>query len=167
MKHIMVDCETWGTYAGVALRSIGAVAFELDGPIGQSFYLNVSDPDGLREPSTEKWWQQFPEANAFLDDNPYPLGRALDALTSFWESQSAKFLWCHGANFDSVLLEERYRSLEAKAPWKFFNVRCTRTWYHSFDFDPRSIPFEGIKHHARDDAMMQVKCVQAAWRNRK
>ncbi len=61
MNHLMLDLETWGTAPGSALRSIGAVFFDLDGKTGETFYRNIDKQScldaGLKiDPATVSWW---------------------------------------------------------------------------------------------------------------
>lgn len=170
MQHIMLDLETWGTKPGCALRSIGAVAFNLHSAIGDEFYLNIEEASCLslgleKEISTVEWWaKQSPEAQAALLTSPHPLGAAVRAFHEWFRGQAGEFVWSHGGNFDEPIWNAAARVVGERVPWKFWNARCTRTAYALAKFDPRSLPREGTYHNALDDAKYQARCVQAAMR---
>jgi hypothetical protein len=178
--HVMMDLETWGTRPGSALRSIGAVAFVPAGPdfgpdkpispgVGAGlFYSNIDDQSCLdagltHDAETEAWWKrQSSEAQQALLTNAQPLSRVVQQFHAWFVSQNATHVWCHGANFDAPLWTEAARAVNFDVPWRYWNVRCTRTLYSVAGFDPRSIPRAGTHHNALDDAVYQAQCVQAA-----
>lgn len=168
MRHVMLDLETFGLVPGVALRSIGAVEFDLDGKTGRTFYANVSrascEAAGLTiDPKTEEWWaQQSAAARNALAVDPVPLADAIRAFNAFFIECKAECVWSHGAAFDAVLFEAAACKVGVPTPWKFWNVRDTRTVFDVFGFDIRDIPRDGTYHNALDDAIYQVACVSAA-----
>jgi hypothetical protein len=170
--HVMIDCETWGTRPGCALRSIGAVTFELDGTgTGADYYRNINLQScldaGLKiEAGTLLWWDdQADEARRALRVEPQPLNAVLVGFASWFVKQGGEQVWAQGANFDPVLWETAALAAGVtRLPWKFYNVRDTRTLYELAGFDPRSIKRAGTYHNALDDARHQVACCQAAYR---
>lgn len=175
MSHVMLDLETWGLRPGCAIRSIGAVVFNPHADIiGSRFYRNV-DLDsclhmGLKqEQGTIDWWNK-PENEkaraAFTDSPVFPMWQAIGAFDTWFKRQLGKQLWCQGPNFDDPVLTYVYDLMELEPPWKFYNVRCTRTIYEHCGFDARELPREGTYHNAVDDAEYQALCVQAAYRKR-
>jgi len=170
MRHIMFDLETFGTAPGSVLRSIGAVAFDPWGEgHGKEFYANIDRAScealGLKvDPATEKWWAgQSREAENQLLANPVALTDVVKSFHDFFRASGAEYVWCQGANFDSVLWEAAAKATGVKfMPWKFWNVRDTRTAYHLAKFNEKSVAREGTYHNALDDARHQVVCVQKA-----
>lgn len=178
MSHVMFDLETWGTWPGCALRSIGAVVFD---PMGKSeavafmepFYRNINREScivfGLRiEPDTAAWWdQQSPEAVAALQDDQRNILDVVREFHDWLREANCEFIWCHGANFDEPIWQgvckqiSKYTS-QSVLPWKYWNVRCTRTLYWAAQFDPKTIERKGVTHNALDDAIYQAQCAQAA-----
>mgnify|MGYP006408929027 CR=1 FL=1 len=69
--HIMIDLETMGTRPDAPIISIGAVAFDANGPL-DSFYAGVNLGSSVNsgakiDASTVLWWmQQSDEARAAL-----------------------------------------------------------------------------------------------------
>lgn len=171
MKRTMLDIEALGTAPGFIVLSIGAVSFDETGRIHSEFYVNIdkttSIAAGLKlDPVTAAWWrQQSKEAQAALLVDPKPLAKALDAFRIWFFKQDAPTVWCQGANFDAPVLEGAFDAAGVEVPWKFWNVRDTRTVYDLFDFDTRTVARGGAKHNALDDARHQVRLLTAALRN--
>jgi hypothetical protein len=168
MKSIMLDLETWGTAPGSALRSIGAIAFEPDGQIGDEFYRNIDEQSCLDagltiDPSTVAWWEkQSLESRAALMVDQMPLLAVIGEFEHWWREQGAKFVWSHGANFDEPLWTAACRAHQCRPPWDYWNTRCTRTLFHIANLDPRSMRRSGTHHNALDDCRFQIECVHKA-----
>ncbi len=168
MKHVMLDLETFGVRPGFALRSLGAVEFELDGTTGRTCYANISrascDALGLKiDPNTERWWsEQSAEARAALEVDPKPIRDVVESFNAWFAKVGGVYLWCHGAAFDAVLYEAACVALRVPLPWKFYNVRDTRTVLDLFDFDLRELHRDGTHHDALDDARFQVRAITEA-----
>lgn len=169
-QHVMVDLETWGTAPGSALRSIGAIVFNpRTGLLGDTFYANVDWPSqeavGLtKEQDTIDWWSQQGEAaQRVLEPEQEPIAEALARFSAWWLKVGGQFFWSHGANFDEVLLQAAYRAADmGGVPWKFWDVRCSRTVLALGNRRPKR---EGtIAHYAIDDARAQAIAVSAALR---
>jgi hypothetical protein len=170
MRHVMLDLETWGTWPGSALRSIGAVAFDPEGEIGETFYRNIEKDSCIEcglaiDPRTAEWWEkQSLESRAALLIDPQPLLAVVGAFEFWWRSQRAQYVWCQGGNFDEPLWSAACAAVECAPPWKYWDTRCTRTIYHAARLDPRSIRRDSSHHNALGDALFQVKCVQESYR---
>lgn len=166
MSHIMIDIETLGTKPGSAILSIGAVVFSAEGVSESTFFRAISLQScidvGLKiDPATVAWWMSQSDAAraaAFPAETEH-LNVALFALRDWFVEQSGEQTWCHGAAFDVPLLETAYEAagLAQLIPWKFWNVRCTRTLYDESGVTPdRST---GAHHHPVDDARNQALAV--------
>lgn len=169
MRHIMLDLETFGTAPGSVLRSIGAVGFDPHGSGHEGeFYVNIDrgscEAVGLTvDLATEKWWaEQSKEANDQLMRGPIPVLTAVKSFHAWYATVGGEYVWCQGANFDSVLWEQAAKACGARVPWKFWNVRDTRTIYHMARFNEKTMKRSGTYHNALDDAKHQVACVQEA-----
>lgn len=173
MKDLMLDLETWGLRPGCAIRSIGAVMFDpRSDAIGEKFYVNVEDQSclilGLTQlQSTRDWWNgpkvTQKARDAFLV-NPLPIAGAIGKFSAFFREQGAQRVWSQGANYDEPIMQAVYDLLGTKAPWKFWDSRCTRTAYGLAGLNFNAVSRAGTAHDALDDAMHQVKCVQRAFR---
>jgi hypothetical protein len=173
MLNVMLDLETYGTRPGCVLRSIGAVAFDPLGKItGAEFYRNIDYVSCLEaglivDTATKEWWsRQSREAEAALLIDPRALSEVVKEFHQWflWEAR-AEQIWSHGANFDEPLWLAAAHAVGTMVPWKFWNVRCTRTLFEIVQFDPRSILRQGMHHNALDDAKHQARCVQFAMQN--
>jgi 3'-5' exoribonuclease Rv2179c-like domain len=172
--HVMLDLETLGTKPGCAIVSIGACIFDIDG-VHDTFYraINVATKFGSKslaiDPGTVVWWMaQSPEARAVFFD---PAGvSTYDALVDFknwWKAKAplnlhdGDFIWCHGATFDAPILEAAYNAIEDIPPFKFYNVRDTRTLYSLAGVSVDRA--KGTHHNALDDAVAQAVAVIKAY----
>src|SRR5215475_3202115 len=171
----MLDLETWGTAPGSALRSIAAIQFN---PYGRDvglpvtnceFYANIDKASceavGLKiDPATIEWWsQQSREAQDILSIEPKPLHHVVQAFDRWWRDVGGTYLWSNGANFDEVLWRMACEAVGCAAPWKYWNVRDTRTCWHLARLNPKTISRDGIAHDALADARHQALCVTKAY----
>ena len=162
----MVDIESLGTTPGSAILSIGAVMFGPAG-LGETFYapvlLQSCTAIGLTiDPNTIAWWMQQSDAAraaAFRDDAA-PLATVLEQFSNWFSLVRAERPWSQGANFDPPLLDAAYRACGMTPPWKYWNVRDTRTLY-----DLAGVKVDrskGTHHNALDDARVQAEAAVVA-----
>ena len=168
LSDIMIDLETLATSPNAAVLTIGAVKFDpfnndMDNPNCQKLYLRVDldscDEFGLEvNEDTIAWWaNQSKEAQeeAFSPEGRIHVRDAFNQLYKFcW---GAKRVWSHGASFDTVICENIFKKLNKACPWKFWEVRCTRTLF-DIGINPERPPV--LKHHALEDAWKQTIGVQ-------
>ncbi|EEV6946295.1 exonuclease [Escherichia coli] len=173
--HLMIDLETMGKKSNAPIVVIGAVFFDPQtGEIGPTFYIVISlvdamDTGAVPDGSTIEWWlaQSSEARSAILVDQV----KLVDALIQFREFineySDEKFVqvWSNGATFDNTILRTSYERLNIPCPWRYYNDRDVRTIVElgkTIGFDARTvIPFEGVRHHALDDARHQAKYVTA------
>jgi len=167
-RHVMLDLETFGTRPGSVLRSVGAVVFGLRAGLGEEFYHNIERQSQLDagltiDAQTESWWaRQSADAQAHLTDNTAPLATVAALFHAWFARTGGAYVWCQGANFDAVLWEAACAKVGIAVPWRYFNVRDTRTVYDICGFDAKALPRDGTFHNALDDAKHQARCIQAA-----
>ena len=165
--HVMLDLETLGTKPGCVIVSIGACVFDMEG-VQKKFYSVVDvtkEPIGLTvDPGTVAWWvEQSSEARAvFATLQRVPITDAIESFRHWWELSEAKFCWCHGASFDAPILEAVYAATERAAPFKFYDIRDTRTLYALTEIYPDRA--KGTHHNALDDAIAQAEAVIAGYK---
>jgi exodeoxyribonuclease VIII len=160
----MVDLETLDQIPTAHILSIGACAFNEDGEILDKFYYVIDAKSCMHRglsisADTLAWWEnQSEEARKVLAEANSPT--AVDicmtlALFSEWfKKNNIDYLWCHGASFDEPILSYAYHQCDLEVPWKFWNVRCTRTVFDMFGL---KIDRSGTYHNALDDAISQTK----------
>jgi hypothetical protein len=167
--HLMLDIETLGTKPGAVVLSVAFVRFSDEAHT--TLNLSVSDQlaAGLTiDESTHAWWgaqeAQAPGAWAAVTSNPVPLLAALDHVDAWlaWAANGTDALiWCHGASFDAPILEAVYLAAGRVAPWKFWNIRDTRTLYDLAGVDVKAYACPP-PHIALNDALGQTRAANAA-----
>lgn len=170
--HVMVDLETFGKTPGHVIRSVGAIAFDpVRGTLGETFYANVDrascEAIGLVvDPATEAFWaEQGEAARAVLEPNQIPVADVLNAFADYWKATGSRRLWAHGAPFDPPFLEAAYRAAGLATPWKYYDVRDTRTVYDLANVMVDRL--KGVHHDAAWDVLNQAEAVIEAYRRLK
>lgn len=166
----MIDTETLGTDPTCVVLSIGAVTFNPKGDgVISKFSIKPSVDEQLAfgrtiSEDTMAWWANQPrhaQEEAFSEHDRVPYKDAMEQLHKFcWNND---YPWSHGAPFDIVLMESCWRDHKMQAPWKFWNVRDTRTL-----FDITNVSLKDDKyvttHVAVEDAVRQAIIVQKAYK---
>lgn len=173
MPHIMLDIETLGKKPGCIILSIGAVEFNpFSDYVDMDFYEKINVFDSLMkgfsiDSDTLEWWKTQSDSahGEFLQDKQSTCFTALENFAEYFICSEGGQVWCQGATFDVPILEEYFLRVNPGVPWKFWNVRDTRTVYDICKFDVNSIVREGTYHNALADAKHQVRCVQGALKN--
>lgn len=169
--HFVLDLETMGTRPTSVIATIGCVRIENQAITG-TFYrcvdLQTSLNAGLTlDASTLYWWlNQAPEARAEITA---PGARLFDALLDLREFMGASdgkpnrnaLLWGNGSSFDNVIIGNAFDAHHLERPWMFWNDRDLRTLLAIYP-EAKLLPFEGIKHHALDDAKHEAKQLLAS-----
>lgn len=172
LTDVMIDLETLDVLPTATILTIGAVKFdpmgdELDEAKMEKFYVKVDidscDALGMTvSPSTVEWWGQQSKAaqdDAFDPNGRIPIEQALNELYKFcW---GAKRAWSHGVGFDLIILENYFRKVEKAVPWKFWEMRDTRTL---FDIGINPERAAVTAHNALADAYDQALGVQRVYR---
>lgn len=165
----MLDIETMGTGSYAAIVSIGAVKFDPTGVVifhpfnfYQTISLASSMKAGLRvDADTILWWSRQDHAarkelsNEFAVD----LDEALLGFAQWYGPDDSVPVWGNGAGFDNVILGNAYKAVGIDQPWSYKADRCFRTLRSLAPEVER--PVYGIAHNALDDALAQVKWLQA------
>lgn len=169
--HVMIDLETMSSRANAAILEIGAVMFDpLTGlaPLKEPFSRHVDLQSAIAagshvEADTLMWWlgqdQTARDALKPGQGQAVPLSQALADLAA-WLPREEFFVWSHGATFDVVILEVAWSRFGQKAPWKFWNIRDTRTLFAIAGKKLADLVVQkGTKHNALDDATNQALAV--------
>lgn len=166
MTDIMIDIETMGTKASCVVLTVAAVKFNpstYDVPFEELYMkLDINQQimmDRTVDQSTMDWWQEQNETvrlEAFGEDGRVNVEQALTSLSKFISDDNR--IWAQGPTFDIVILESLYQSLNMPVPWKFYNVRDSRTLFALIgDFRSKD---DGSLHNALADCKSQVFGVQ-------
>ena len=178
MEHVMLDLETLGTASDAVVLSVGAVKFDEQLISTDTFHFMASvqqqiDSERTVTSDTISWWmRQSEETRGQFNSSgriQLPVGTILTSFTEFFKGSI--YIWSHGSNFDTVILENMYTQWGRPEPWGFSNVRDTRTLFDIFTtvhptFEPvlrEHLKPKGLTaHNAMVDAWNQAKAVQYA-----
>ena len=171
-NHLMIDLECLSTRPDAALLTFGAVRFRpIDNDVEKDpfdmehFYRRV-DPEsctniGLQmdEPTMEWWAKQDEEVKAEAFD-PEDRHVIADVLKDFYMfCKGCDHFWAHGSIFDIMIIETINRILQRGNPWKYWQIRDTRTLFGLTDMElPKT-----AKHHCLYDCYNQILGVQASF----
>jgi 3' exoribonuclease, RNase T-like len=167
--HVMLDIETMGTGHDAAIVSIGAVKFDADKLIGDTFYHKVDlassmEQGGSVTADTIKWWLKQKEAAQgeiySVNKEKHSLHAALSALAMYITPAGYGELvgvWGNGVNFDNLIVASAYKSVGLQLPWSYRHDRCYRTVMSIVD--KPNVATVGTAHKAVDDAEYQARCL--------
>jgi hypothetical protein len=165
--HVMLDIETLGIDEKAPVLSVACVAFTLENGISKTiknfhrkvdieFYDSHKDKFEISY-STLKFWLKNPLAMLKAFSGTERLDDVLKEMSK-WVSELGNpdvKVWCQSPDFDCVILKNAYKSMNLPVPWKFWNQRCTRTYY---DLMPGYKPGKA-DHDALADCILQVSQV--------
>ena len=158
----MIDLEGLATGPDTTILTIAAQAFD---PFGSGYYDKhyyarvtlESQEDRSIDDGTIAWWATQPDhakEEAFGEQDRIPLDQALDELGKLiWHS---KLIWSQGPTYDMNILEHAYKSYGKALPWKYYQVRDSRT---VFSLWPEQ-PIPPTSHHALEDCRRQISMLQ-------
>lgn len=158
----MVDLETLAVGVDAHIATIGAIAFNSWGKIIDEFYRRVEfrscEELGLKtnEATLQFWQGQNDEAKkeVFDSENRIPIQKVLSEFADFWKKNKGEKFWCNGANFDEPILSNAFDRAGMEKPWKFWNVRCLRTYMSIVGLSMSHFGF--VSHHALEDCKNQI-----------
>ena len=158
----MIDLEGLATGPDTTILTIAAQAFD---PFGSGYYDRhyyarvtlESQENRAIDDGTIEWWATQPEharEEAFGEQDRIPLDQALDELGRLiWHS---KMIWAQGPTYDCNILEHAYKSYGKALPWKYYQVRDSRTVFSLWP----ELPIPPTSHHALEDCRRQIGMLQ-------
>lgn len=165
--HLMIDLETMSFRMNAVVLELGYCLFN---PFGEGIEFSATLRPDVEEQilagrhmsySTVKWWMRQDELarKKVTSDEFQVLGVQyfLDNIQCGIPWSTIDGIWCHGANFDAPILDDLFQQYKMKAPWKYNQVRDTRTVYWLW---PTDMIQATVKHSAEDDAIAQALTVQ-------
>lgn len=168
----MLDLETLSTRSNAVILVIAAVKFNrTKGVVEEPEFYRHIDIDSCKavglttDDITIKWWNQQSEAvrNEAFGGVRLPLYNVLKEFRT-WYGNNVSNIWCQGANFDIPILDEAYKRCKIESPWKFWEVRDTRTLYDVAKFRQKDLQRKGDNHNALHDCRHQISCVVESFR---
>lgn len=162
--HVMVDLETLGLAPCAQVLSIGAVVFDIERDLGDTFYVEIDPEDhtGSVDMSTLKFW--FGQAAKGIlppMNGTYRLIGAIEDFRSYLKKvhqgqRKDLVIWANGTDFDIPKLQHLAEVVGLELPWEYNNVRDCRTMFKLFGhlgIKPENL----AKHNALADAEYQAK----------
>jgi hypothetical protein len=167
MKEVIIDIETLSTLPNAIILTIGAIKFNRFEKLKEfddyeTLYMRINIESckkvGLKsESDTIKWWkEQNKNVKYEAINNPdrKSLEEALHELSKF--VANSQYIWSQGS-FDSVILENAYRACSIDIPWKFWNIRDSRTLFDIAKIDLKMIEYKkDSAHNALIDCYRQL-----------
>lgn len=172
---VMLDIETLGTKPGCAVLEVAACTFDLGtGKTGATFETTVKvgpqmDAGLTADWGTISWWMQQEErTRKMVMSEKWSPEQTAFAFSNWFREVGGITIWAQGMDFDPPILAHFMKTFGYNPPWKFWEVRDTRTlcdlarYRTGFDYK-RDVPREGTHHRAIDDVLHQVKCCHEAF----
>jgi hypothetical protein len=91
------------------------------------------------------------------------IGPELIALYQAYSNSRCKAVWSHGAVFGIPIVEHYLRESGLLAPWKFWDIRDTRTLFWAATARGWKRRDRPTAHTALADAVVQAEDVCSAW----
>ena len=162
--RVMLDIETLGTDPGAAVLSIGAVAFDTNGPTGATFHrqirLSSCQAAGLEiDAETLAWWLDQDDAAKDVLTGGEDLETVLGEFIEWYRDCNPSEVWANSPSFDCAILEAAFKAVGRREPWTYYEQRDVRTIRNL----PAAVELDrtGIEHDALDDAIHQAREVAA------
>jgi hypothetical protein len=170
MLDVMLDLETLATSPDSTILTCGAVKFDpfSNKEPSDPFYVKISVDDQTAmgrsiNPDTVEWWSkqsQESQDEAFGDEGRISPDEFTIQLNKYLVGVGN--VWAQGTMFDIVILENLYRMLGKPLPWRYSQIRDSRTL---FDLGDDSIKKNNASaHNALADSYFQAQSVQSIYK---
>lgn len=177
IQHVMIDVESLGLTPGSLLRSVCAVAFDLDtAEIGRHSVWKISMLDSINsgffvEPSSLKWWMMRSDEarRSFVEGKEYTIQQFITSFNHFFDSLNADdiHVWALQSDFDIAMLRSYY-SYNARRknkenwalPFPRKNIHDVYTCLRYLKNTNNLIPRYGNEHDPYDDCINQINIVK-------
>lgn len=167
---VMLDIETVSKAPSAVILSLGAVKFD---PYTEteptSPFYHLLDFDQQVElgrdvnAETLEWWGKQPaniQAACFGDEGRTKVEDFLKEFNRYLVGVDR--VWAQGIVFDFGILENLYWMMKTPKPWKYNQVRDSRTLF-DLGYDPRR-EMQVEAHNALADAYFQARAVQKVYK---
>ena len=169
--NLMVDLETLGVCADAVVTTIGAVAFSLDGSLGNEIEIYPTVQDQIPQRKVEwgalKFWftqgdiVRYQQSEAKRDKS---LKEILISFSDFCNQSLDKNFKIWGNGFDIPLLNQAYSSFDMETPWSYKRIMDCRTavWLSKISVQ-KYIDEQELAHNAVSDCKFQIKFIIDAY----
>lgn len=166
-SEVIIDIETLGTKANSVILTIGAIKFKRFEELKElskydTFYIRINTESckkkGLEvDKETVKWWNEQPKLvryESVFHPDRCNLEEGLNLLSDF--VKGSRCIWSQGS-FDSIILNNAYEKCGIEIPWKFWEIRDSRTLFDVMQIDLKSIEYKNEEvHNALVDCYRQL-----------
>jgi len=180
--HVMIDLETLSTKPNACILTFGAMKFNPHNDARDatedkifnskySFYRRI-DPESCTalgahiDDGTVAWWaKQDPKVKeeAFNEEDRYDIRTVLSDFHRWYNADGGtEAVWSNGSIFDIMIVEDYNSKLARGNPWKFWQIKDTRTIYGLCDAELPKLNEDA--HHALWDCWKQLVGVQNCYR---
>lgn len=166
---MMIDIETLGNGPNALIVQVGVVVFNCADIISADQYA-ISINDSLRhgrqvDAEALNFWltrTSDEQRRNLFKGHQVTLGEALTCIQHIFQSSECEHIWSYGANYDVPILNSAYWAIFNKpGPWKFWNVRCVRTYLEVAELSINQVvqTEHGPAHMAVVDAHRQAEAI--------
>jgi hypothetical protein len=165
--QVMIDIETLSNRNNAAILSIGAVKFNIESGVIDTYYQNIDASSAKKynrhiDKGTLDWWsKKDPAALKALLVDVKPFDVVIKEFVEWYGVSTPT--WGNNSQFDLCIIESACFELEIPIPWKYWHTYCFKTVTHLFGInngDIRRVEQEqgsgGQWHNALDDAISQT-----------
>lgn len=173
-KLAVVDIESLAKGPDAKIASIGCVIVDVENAATTSRFFTQVDITSQKERKydidTMFWWLKQASENigavsaTFHGKDKLHLGDALIEFSQWLERQfqgEPINMFGNGPEFDNVILSHAYEQSGLKTPWAYFGNQSIRTALLFYRIANQNalpnVEFEGVKHHALDDAYHEAR----------
>jgi len=172
----MIDIETLSTKPNSLILTVGIIKFNKDNDITalekmESLYLRINKDSceklgmDINQNTVEWWSKQSKESKyeVFENKDRFDIKDALLKISSFLKGH--KNIWAHSPNFDIIILENAYNMCGLDIPWKFWDLRDTRTVYSLASVNLKDFSSKNDKHNSLLDSYSQILALKQSFDN--
>lgn len=166
-RHAMIDIETLDTSPTSLILSVGACIFDpysdTEPHSKTTFYPSVEEQfeyGRTVSDATLAWWKKQDVAileASLTEDNRCSLASFAAKLNKFLVAVDK--IWCQGPQFDMVIIENLFGTINHHRNWKYWQIMDSRTLFQLMPEDPRRKIQQNL-HDPAEDAYWQAVCVQ-------
>lgn len=155
--NVMIDLETLGLGPDAMVLSIGAVVFDMQRELGDTFYIEINpetSPGKMDVDTVRFWMQQAKEGNMPPMLGTWDHDNAFAQFYSWLQNKcnyklADLIIWSNGTDFDIPKCKN--------PPWRYNNVRDARTVFKLCGHLVPKIPRGEGYHNALSDAVWQAE----------
>lgn len=148
MKWVFCDIETFSVRKNAVIPSLGILSIEInDEALDYTYKDCLALADSVKLDMDEQltagrhimketmdWWSKQDKAalaSVTPDGSEVSILEFHKWLDQFGDIKNATW-WFRGPHFDAAIMESLFEDFNIRAPWNFWAVRDTRTWFECY-----------------------------------